>query len=198
MRLRLLAAALLLMSAPLAQAQLKDSQMVESYTQYVPSLAHLGLGMLGVRSEYDVAGRSLELGYALVSQALLVNCLLKPVVHEQRPDGSAFNSFPSGHTSLAFLGAELVRQEYGWGWGGAAYGLAASVAVGRVVHRRHWWWDTVAGACTGILCANIGHALVEPTYRLFGIDSSKVPEMTLAPSIDPYSGTLCAQLAMTF
>lgn len=29
-----------------------------------------------------------------------------------RPDGSAKNYFPSGHTATAFMGAELLRKEY--------------------------------------------------------------------------------------
>ena len=30
----------------------------------------------------------------------------------ERPDGSSRNSFPSGHTATAFMGAEFFRKEY--------------------------------------------------------------------------------------
>lgn len=38
---------------------------------------------------------------------------VKSVVQRMRPDGSTANSFPSGHTATAFLGAELFNLEYG-------------------------------------------------------------------------------------
>ena len=116
---------------------------------------------------------------------------------EERPDGSAFNSFPSGHSATAFMGAELVRHEYGWGWGGAAYALATSVAVLRVVHQRHWWWDTLAGAGVGILSANIGYWLMEPVENLLGI-SKPAGQIALCPTVDPMSGAVCATFAMRF
>lgn len=30
-----------------------------------------------------------------------------------RPDGSSRNSFPSGHTAVAFMGATILHKEYG-------------------------------------------------------------------------------------
>ena len=36
---------------------------------------------------------------------------LKRITNVERPDGSRF-SFPSGHTALAFSGAEFLFQEY--------------------------------------------------------------------------------------
>lgn len=38
--------------------------------------------------------------------------VLKSVTKVERPDGSARNSFPSGHTAMAFMGAELLRREF--------------------------------------------------------------------------------------
>jgi membrane-associated phospholipid phosphatase len=37
---------------------------------------------------------------------------LKSLAKVERPDGSANNSFPSGHTATAFCGAEFLWQEY--------------------------------------------------------------------------------------
>ena len=81
---------------------------------------------------------------------------LKYVVDEERPDGRAHNSFPSGHTATAFNGAELVRYEYGTWWGVGAYGLATAVGLSRVYHKRHYIWDVGAGALFGVLSARIG------------------------------------------
>ena len=52
---------------------------------------------------------------------------IKTAVNERRPDGSETNSFPSGHTATAFTGAEIVRHEYGLGYGIAAYTIVTGV-----------------------------------------------------------------------
>lgn len=38
---------------------------------------------------------------------------LKMSAKSERPDHSARNSFPSGHTATAFMGAQLLHNEYG-------------------------------------------------------------------------------------
>lgn len=178
-------------------AQSRDARYVETYTQYLPALADLGLGLAGVDSREGIAGRTIELGIGYATQVIVVNAILKNVVREERPDGSAFNSFPSGHTATAFTGAEFIRIEYGWGWGAGAYALATSVAAMRVYHQRHYWWDTVAGAGLGILSANVGHWMLKPAKRLFGMPMPEM-EMSLAPSTDPISGTPIACFRLSF
>lgn len=166
-------------------ARSRDSRYVETYLQYVPAAMHLGLGYAGVKSCNNGWGRAFECGYAYLSDALIVNLAMKNLVEEERPDGSAFNSFPSGHTATAFTGAELVRLEYGWGWGAGAYAIAAGTGAMRVYHQRHWWWDAAAGAGIGILSANIGRWLLKPTASIF-------------PVVDPAAGLYCATFTMTF
>lgn len=77
---------------------------------------------------------------------------LKYSVDEQRPNGGG-QSFPSGHTSMAFMGAEFIRKQYGWGWGVPAYLGASFVGWTRVWSGNHWTRDVVAGAAIGI-CGN--------------------------------------------
>ena len=107
---------------------------------------------------------------------------LKWAINEKRPGGGNY-SFPSNHTAGAFMGAELIRIHYGWGWAIPAYGLAAAVGTARVVHEWHWWWDVVAGAVLGIGCAHAGW---------------KVTGLILAPTVDPLSGGLCCSLVYRF
>ena len=179
-----------------ARAQINEYAYPDMYLQYVPAVADLSLGLMGVPSEHGFWDRTIAAGLGFASEIILVNAT-KALVYEMRPDGSSPNSFPSGHTATAFLGAELVRHEYGWGWGAGAYAVATSVAVLRVVHQRHWWWDTLAGAGAGILCANIGYWLLEPTKNLLGIQTT-AGQMALCPTVDPYSGAVCASFSLRF
>lgn len=81
--------------------------------------------------------------------------LLKYTVRELRPDHSNYHSFPSLHSSVAFASAAYLQRRYGWKFGVPAYSLATYVAVGRVVARKHYWWDCVAGAAIGVGSAYI-------------------------------------------
>lgn len=89
----------------------------------------------------------LALGFARMELAVYG---LKYGIDATRPNGSE-HSFPSGHTAAAFLGAEFIRKEYGWAWGGPAYALASYVGWTRVVSGNHWPRDVFAGAAIGIL-----------------------------------------------
>lgn len=74
---------------------------------------------------------------------------LKNLVHEQRPDHSGDDSFPSGHTSVSFAAAATLENRYGWRAGLPAFLAATFVGVGRVEANRHYWHDVVAGAAVG-------------------------------------------------
>jgi membrane-associated phospholipid phosphatase len=73
----------------------------------------------------------------------------KAVVHEQRPDQSGNDSFPSGHTAVAFASATTLYRRYGWEFGVPAYALATLTGAARVAGQKHYWYDVVAGAVIG-------------------------------------------------
>ena len=193
---KILPAILLILTLVPARAQ-RNTGYYEDYVQYVPLAMDLGLELFGVRSIDGYPDILIATATSFLSEALIVNGL-KLVVNEQRPNGSEYNSFPSGHTATAFTGAELVRMEYGWGWGAAAYVAATAVAYGRVYHNTHWWWDTAAGALIGVASAQIGYNSVRPIKKLFGIDLPKEARVSLAPGVDPFSGTVCTRLSFVF
>jgi hypothetical protein len=85
-----------------------------------------------------------------IGRAWVVTGVLKHTVNAERPDGGK-HSFPSGHTSMAFAGAEFLRKEYGWGWGTPALLAAGFVAWSRVEVKRHYTRDVLAGAAIGVL-----------------------------------------------
>ena len=110
-------------------------------------------GTAQARSDYDLLhlGGSPRHDLALaLGRTWLLTGALKVTVDETRPDGGA-HSFPSGHTSMAFAGAEFLRKEYGWQWGVPAYAAAGFVGWSRVEARRHYTHDVLAGALIGML-----------------------------------------------
>lgn len=84
-----------------------------------------------------------------------VSYILKYTVRESRPDNENYHSFPSFHSSLAFSSAAFLQRRYGWKFGAPAYALATYTAVGRVLAKKHHWWDCVAGAAIGVGSAYI-------------------------------------------
>lgn len=109
----------------------------------------LGAGTLLPLLEDGPQGREHALRTAdslLVSTALATG--LKLIVRERRPDGSARNSFPSGHATAAFAVATMQanyhpKQALLW------YGGATLIALSRVKLNRHYTHDVIAGAALG-------------------------------------------------
>ncbi|UBZ13340.1 phosphatase PAP2 family protein [Flagellimonas marinaquae] len=81
---------------------------------------------------------------------LAVTYGLKLAINKERPNGENNNSFPSGHTSVAFTSAAFVQKRYGWEYGIPAYLLAGYVGYTRIEANKHDAVDVVAGAAIGI------------------------------------------------
>jgi len=137
-----------------------------------PALVAGTLGGLAVKSRglTRVSWRALE-ATALAGASVE---LVKTAVGRRRPDISpedAFtfrgftlkdNSFPSGHTAIAFALATSLSRETRDRWSDAGfYTLATLTAFSRVNDDRHWLSDTVFGAALGIVSAR----LVERWHR---------------------------------
>lgn len=75
---------------------------------------------------------------------------LKLVINKERPNGENNNSFPSGHTSVAFASAAFVQKRYGWEFGIPAYLLAGYVGYTRIEANKHDGVDVLAGAAIGV------------------------------------------------
>lgn len=142
--------------------------IVDDYLQYVPLASVYGLSLFGADAKHNYVDRTLEVG---VSCAALVGIVggAKFLIQKERPDGSDFNSFPSGHSAKVFMGAELVRIEYGeeYPWlAVGAYTIATATGALRVYNNHHWLSDVMAGAGVGILSARIGYWLLPYTKRV--------------------------------
>lgn len=161
----------------------------DDYIQYVPAAAYLGLGLCGVKSRNNFRDRLLAGATAYICMAAVVN-VVKVGIHEERPDGSAHNSFPSGHTATAFTGAELMRIEYGNYIGAAGYAAAVAVGFLRMYNSRHWYNDIIAGAGIGVLSARVGYWLLPLERRLFGFDKSDKTSIAVVPTYSPYDRSI--------
>jgi membrane-associated phospholipid phosphatase len=77
---------------------------------------------------------------------------LKTVFARPRPGNSDnHQSFPSGHSSIAFMSATHLSYAYGWKAAVIAYPMAAFVGASRLADDVHWFSDTVAGAFLGFI-----------------------------------------------
>lgn len=132
---------------------------VDDFSQYLPAASVYGLNALGIKGKHNLKDRTIILGtsYLLMSASVLS---LKSITKVERPDGSAFNSFPSGHTATAFAGAEFLWQEYKdvsvW-YGISGYIVAAGTGAFRIYNDKHWLTDVVAGAGIGILSTKVAY-----------------------------------------
>jgi membrane-associated phospholipid phosphatase len=133
------------------------STKTDNYLQYVPLGALFGLKLGGVKSRSDLLNQAI---ISAKSEFLMtaVASFMKHFIHDMRPDGSADNSVPSGHTAQAFLSATLLDMEYRetspWiGIGG--YFCATATGFFRVANNRHWVSDVMIGAGIGIASAKL-------------------------------------------
>lgn len=87
--------------------------------------------------------------YKSVAVDLLVVHGLKNLVDKKRPNGGS-QSFPSGHTSIAFVGATFIQTQYGFKYAIPAYIAATFVGYSRVESDHHDVTDVVAAALIGM------------------------------------------------
>ena len=115
-----------------------------------------------------------------VGRTELATYSLKYSIDSERPNGGG-QSFPSGHTSIAFAGAEFMRKQYGWKWGVPSYLAASYVGWSRVETRNHWASDVFAGAAIGILSNHDGLD--------FSLPLGRGGELSISPTFAPGLGT---------
>ena len=145
---------------------------IDDYAQYFGPAMVVGLKLGGYegRSDWPRLLSSAAMSYAIM--AAFVNGI-KYTAKEMRPDGSTANSWPSGHTATAFVGASLLHKEYGltrspW-WSVAGYGVATATGVMRVLNNRHWISDVMSGAGIGIMSTELGYALCDLMFKGKGL-----------------------------
>ncbi|MDH6354525.1 hypothetical protein M2132_000853 [Dysgonomonas sp. PH5-45] len=136
--------------------------LVDEALVFAPATAIFVLDWCGVPARHSFKDRML----VSASSAMIglgTNYVAKSLIGRRRPDGSERNSFPSSHTTAAFIGAHILMKEYRhvspWiGVGG--YVAATAVGILRMTENRHWLSDVVAGAGWGMLSVEVGYLLL--------------------------------------
>lgn len=148
---------------------------IDQFTLYMPAAAVYALNAFGVKGKHNFKDRTIVFATAFLISNITVKTL-KSTTDVMRPNGLVNNSFPSGHSTAAFVGAEFLWQEYKdvsvW-YGVAGYSVAAATAVMRLTNDRHWVSDVVAGAGIGILSTKAAYWLLDPINKLLFNDAQE-------------------------
>jgi membrane-associated phospholipid phosphatase len=121
-----------------------------------------------------------------------------PFYHFLKSDNSSYESFPSGHTTVAFAAATVFAMEY------KdipivpiiAYSAATSIGLSRIVQNQHWISDVLVGAALGFLS---GRQVVNNYHRYskLQIEAAK-KKNTLSFNLNYFNGTLMPGCIYTF
>lgn len=190
---------------PLVQARkwineeigLHNCEPYDDYLQYLPAAGYLFLDFAGLKSRRPFVDRVIVGATGAIIATVLCRGT-KLLVNEQRPTGDLNNSFPSGHSTVAFLGAELLRQDYGPWVGACGYVVASGVGIMRILNGRHWLNDVLAGAGIGILSARAAEWLLPFNRRWLGLDKRRGEAAVIVPSYAPADRSFALTAAIIF
>lgn len=172
----------------------------ENFFQYGPAVPVVVMKAFGVPSRSKWGPLAVSAAFSVALEVGLTNAV-KYLVRRPRPDQSANNSFPSGHTATAFMTATILQKEYGWrypwvGFGG--YALATAVGFSRNLNDRHWGTDVIGGALFGIASTELAYYLSSLIFKEKGytpeyLDNNEHSEF---PARDAYElGVYCTTAA---
>lgn len=154
---------------------------VDDYLQFAPAAAVYALNLSGVKGKHNLFDATM---LYVTSAAIMGGSVhfTKTWVGRERPNHNGFDSFPSGHTSSAFMAAEFLHQEYKdvnpW-IGYSGYFVATATGTLRMYNNKHWFSDVVAGAGFGIASTKIAYLVYPYIKSLF--DTKKQSKFTLMP-----------------
>ncbi|MBH8557209.1 phosphatase PAP2 family protein [Hymenobacter negativus] len=166
-----------------------DAHGIDDYSRHAPLALAYGLMATGHRGERSAVGFTLiylaahELDEGIVSN-------LKRITAEPRPyNAQDLSSFPSSHTSQAFLTATLLHEQYGrqYPWVSVSgYAVATATGAMRLMGNKHWATDVLAGAAIGFLSA-------ETVWHLYPALTKALPsrvahKLLLVPTYVPGAG----------
>jgi len=159
---------------------------VDDWIHYTPIVTMYAADLFKVPAKNTVWNQT---KFLAISEALnsLVTIGLKYTFKVQRPNNGPFNSYPSGHTSQAFVQSQALFNEFrDTAPLLAASGFLFSITTGslRVLNNRHWVPDVLLGAGVGILVTNlVWHFEPLKNWNPFNKRKNKDLSLTVVPSI---------------
>ena len=115
-----------------------------------------------------------------------------------KKDNASFESFPSGHTTVAFAAATVFAMEYKEIpiVPIIAYSAATAIGLSRIVQNAHWASDVLVGAALGFLS---GRQVVNNYHRYSKIQIEGAKKKnTLSFNLNYFNGTLMPGCVYTF
>jgi hypothetical protein len=129
----------------------------DNYLLFAPTVMMYAADLLKIDSKNDAFTQTKYLVIAGLTNSL-ISVGIKSITNEQRPDGSDNDSFPSGHTSNAFVMATVLHHEFidtnPW-LAYSGYIFATTTGVLRVLNNKHWVSDVLVGAGIGIMVTDL-------------------------------------------
>ena len=161
---------------------------IDNALQFTPMVQMYAYDLMGFQHKNTVFDQT---KYLIISQAasVLVVQSLKRITKVERPTGVR-TSFPSGHTTCAFVGATMLYKEFKDTDPFLAYsGFAVATTTGilRITNNKHWLSDVVTGAGLGILTVNMVYHF-EPLKNWQPFKKNK--KLSVTPVLTPNSVTV--------
>jgi len=133
----------------------------DDFLLFVPAITMYTADLFKIKSKNNAFTQTKYLAIAGITNSLIV-LSLKKITNEERPDNSGSDSFPSGHTSNAFVMATVLHHEFIdqniW-LAYSGYLFATTTGVLRVLNNEHWVSDVLVGAGIGILVTDLVYRL---------------------------------------
>jgi hypothetical protein len=153
----------------------------DDYIHAVPVAEMYLADILGVEAKNHWFDQSKNLFFSN-ALAYLTTTSLKKAVGKTRPNGEDY-SFPSGHTTVAFTNASVLRQEFKGTSPLLAYSgyiFATGTGFLRIANNKHWLSDVLAGAGIGMLATEVIYR-IEPLKNFNPF--KKVKNMAFSPQL---------------
>jgi len=153
---------------------------IDDYMVYAPIVELYLADILGAKSKNHWFDQTKYLAFSNLLSAGITHGI-KQIIDKERPNGQHF-SFPSGHTTLVFTNATVLKNEFkdtSFLLAYSGYGFGIATGAFRMINNKHWFSDVLAGAGIGILATEIVYHF-EPLKNFNPFKKSK--NISIVPS----------------
>jgi len=146
---------------------------IDDYLLFVPIVQMYAADAFGMKAKNHWFDQT---KFLIISNVVStgISELLKTTITKTRPDGDP-NSFPSGHSTIAFTNAAVLQNEFqetSTVYAYSGYAFAATTGVFRMLNNKHYVSDVLVGAGIGILVTQLVYHF-EPLKKFNPFKKSK-------------------------